>query len=89
MGDEHSDLKKPRWQSFLGALSGIFIGQCVGQYIRHRHAFHDQGFSAFQWDRFFLSAFGAFSAIFGVWLVGRNSDITTLGIGEFTAKKLR
>jgi hypothetical protein len=84
MGGEHSELKK-RLRGGLGVLAGMFIGQCIYTW----HAFPDQGFKAFQWDRFLFAAFGAISVIIGVWLVGQRKEITTLGVGEAKAKKLR
>jgi hypothetical protein len=88
MEDGHPELKK-RLRTGLGVLAGIFLGQCIGQYVRHRYAFHHQGFKAFQWDRFFLAAFGAIGGMIGARNVSRNNDITRLGIGEPTTRKLR
>jgi uncharacterized membrane protein HdeD (DUF308 family) len=88
MGDEHSEQNKPLWRqqagNLLGVLAGLFIGQCIHNW----HAFHDQGFNPFRWDNFLAGAVGA---VAGLWLVGqrKNEQITTLGIGEATAKKLR
>ena len=70
-------------------LAGMFVGQCIIQYILHRHAFSDKGFKAFEWDRLLIQAFGATSLLICVWLVGRRRETPTLGIGEPTPKKVR
>jgi hypothetical protein len=89
MRDEHLKPKK-LLRGGLVMLAGIFIGQCIVQYILHRHAFSGQGFNAFPWDRLVLQALGATGLLICVWLVGRGSKETpTLGIGESTLKKLR
>jgi hypothetical protein len=85
MGDEHSELKKRLWIR-LGALA--LIGSCIGDYITHRHAFHDQGFKAFRWDEVLVPAFGVIM-VFWLLLVGQRKRTTTLGIGEATTKKLQ
>jgi hypothetical protein len=84
MDDQHSEPKKPRWQAFLGVLTGLMLGQCVHNW----HAFHDQGLRAFRWDNLFAAAVGA---VAGAWLAGqrKHESITTLGIGETTTEKLR
>ena len=83
MEDEHSEPKK-RLRGGLGALAGMFIGQCIHNW----HAFPGQGFRAFRWDNFLAGAVGA---VAGLWLAGQREyeDITTLGIGEAADKKLR
>ena len=88
MGDEHSKPKK-LLRTGLGLLAGMFIGQCIGQYILHRHAFSGQGFKAFQWNRLLLQALATTGLLICVWLVGRRKESTTLGIGDATPKKLR
>jgi hypothetical protein len=88
MGDEHSEpKKKPLWTG-LGVLSGVFIAQCIHQHILHWHAFSGQEFKAFRWDDFWAGAVGA---VAGLWLAGQreHEDITTLGLGEAPARKLR
>ena len=88
MEDERSEPKeKPLWTG-LGVLSGMFIAQCIHQHILHWHAFSGQEFKAFRWDDFLVSAFGAFVLTWVV-PVGQRKEITTLGIGEATTKKLR
>ena len=84
MEDEHSELKKR-----LRALLGVLVGLFAGQFIFNRHAFPDQVFMAFQWDNFLVGAFGAIAAVICFGLLGQRKVITTLGIGEATAKKLR
>jgi hypothetical protein len=88
MEDEQSELKR-RLRPGLGVVAGMFIAECVGQYIRHQHAFHDQGFKAFRWDDFFVRASGAIALTICFGLLGERKEITTLGLGEITAKKLR
>jgi hypothetical protein len=83
MEDERSELKKR-----LRVLLGVLVGISAGLFIFNRHAFHDQGFMAFQWDSFLWGAFGAIAALICFGLLGRKAT-TALGIGEDTTKKLQ
>jgi hypothetical protein len=93
MGDEHSEQNKPLWRQQArttpGLLAGMFIARCIPNW----HAFRDHGlmagFKAFRWDDFLPQAFGATSLAICFALLGQRKVITTLGIGEATAKKLR
>jgi hypothetical protein len=58
-------------------------------YIFQWHVIRDHGFKAVRYDDFLNQAIGAIGASICLWLIGRNQEITTLGIGELTAKKLR
>jgi hypothetical protein len=93
MGDEHSEPKKnPIWTG-LGVLSGVFIAQCIHQHILHWHAFRDQGlmagFKTVRWDDFLVRALTAGGGLIVALLLAQPQEITTLGVGEVTAKKLR
>jgi hypothetical protein len=88
MRDEHSEPKKLLRAGFV-TLAGMFVGQCIVEYILHRHTFRGQGFHAFQWDRLLLQALATTGLLVCVWIVGQRKETTTLGIGEVTPKKLR
>jgi hypothetical protein len=84
MEDQHAEPKYPI-RGLLGMLALLFLYQCIHNW----HAFHDQGLRAgletVRWDNFFAMTVGA---IVG-WLMRQPKEITTLGIGEATARKLR
>ena len=88
MRDEHSEPKKLLRTGFV-TLAGMFVGQCIVEYILHRHTFGGQGFHAFQWGRLLLQAIGATGLLICVWLVGRGKETPKLGIGESIPRKLR
>jgi hypothetical protein len=89
MEDEQSERKKPpAWTgpvaAGLTALAAAFLAQCILNW----DAILGQGFKALQWDSVLPGAVGGFVLIW-VMPVGQRREITTLGIGQFTAKKLR
>ena len=84
MGDEHPDLKK-RLRILAGVCAGIFI---AGR-ILNGHAFPGQGFNPFQWDSLLMGALGAIASRICFGFLGQRKVITTLGIGETAAKKLK
>jgi hypothetical protein len=67
----------------------VLVGISVGLFIFNRHAFHDQAFMAFRWGNCLVGAFGTIAAVICFRLLGQRKVITTLGIGEDTAKKLQ
>jgi hypothetical protein len=84
MEDEHSELKKR-----LRALAVVLVGISIGLRICTWNAFPGHWFSPFRWDNVLVGAFGAIAARICFGLLGQRKVITTLGIGEDTAKKLQ
>ena len=83
MRDEHSERKKR-------LLIWVRIGASalVGEYVFNRQAFHDQGFRAFLRTDIWVPAFAVVMS-YWILLVAQRRGITTLGIGDTTAKKPR
>jgi hypothetical protein len=83
-GDKPFERKK-----LLRTLFGLLAGFLIGNYIVNWHVIRDHGFKSVRYDRFLAQAIGAIGMLICFWLLGRQKDVTTLGIGETTAKKLR
>jgi MFS superfamily sulfate permease-like transporter len=84
MEDEHSESKKPIW-----VLVGVSVGiSIVLEWMLNWPAVHGQGFNPFQWDNLLAMVVGVVASR---WLVRQRKvdQVTTLGIGEITAKKLQ
>ncbi len=58
-------------------------------YIFQWHVIRDHGFKAVRYDHFLNQAIGVIGGIICSWLLGRQDEITTLGIGGLKAKKLQ
>jgi hypothetical protein len=84
MGDKPLEPKK-----LLRTLLAMLAGFLIGNYIVQWHVIRDHGFKAVRYDHFLNQAIGVIGASICLWLLGRHEEVTTLGIGELTAKKLR
>jgi hypothetical protein len=85
MEDQHSELKYPL-RGTLATLVLLFLGLCIFNW----HAFRDHGlmagFRSLRWDTFFGMTVGFITG----WIMRQPpKEITTLGVGEITAKKLQ
>jgi hypothetical protein len=76
---------KKRLRQLLGLLAGSFAAACIFNW----HAFRTHGLKAVRFDHFLLQAFGSISLLTCLWLVQRQKESTTLGIGDPATKKLR
>ena len=84
MGDKPSEPKTLLW-TILTFLAGFLIGN----YIIQWHVIRDHGFWAVRYDSFLVRAFGVISMSICFWYLRQPKEVTTLGIGEGTTKKLR
>jgi len=83
-GDKPFERKK-----LLRTLFALLAGFFIGNYIGNWHVIRNHGFKAVRYDHFLAQAVGVIGTLICFWLLGRQKEVTTLGIGEATAKKLR
>jgi hypothetical protein len=73
----------------LRTLIGLLAGFLIGNYVVNWHVILDHGFGSVRYDHFVAQAIGAIGISICFWLLGRQKEVTTLGIGDATAKKVR